>query len=277
MSCNDAFFKPLLVTLQSLLINTKRSICLYFMGQLDQEQKSLLTGLSDRLLVVFVPIEDPIFAMLDQARLMPRFPKEALYRIVAPFLIRDIDRLLWLDCDIIVNRDISPIYDLNFHSSLIYAMKDPADEVQISGQIVPGYFMSGLILFNLASIRQELTSANVKYAINKAGEATIHPDQDILNILYIDRAGFFDESVQLLIWNSVRRVSIDREKYFFYHFPGEKKPFHPNYSNIAGSRFYWKYAVDIYGKKTRRKILCEQKKARLKAACQILISKLKTR
>ena len=87
-----------------------------------------------------------------------RFSIEMYYRIIAQKLLpKDLDKVLWLDADIIINGKLDRFYDQSFNDKYLVVCKDfyeKEKEIQdikkrmdINDKHV--YFNSGVILFNL--------------------------------------------------------------------------------------------------------------------------------
>ena len=76
------------------------------------------------------------------------------YRILIPELLSDYAKVLYLDCDILIQRDISALYDTNISKYMVGAIKNPPHKditsykhntLHIDENL---YFNSGILLFN---------------------------------------------------------------------------------------------------------------------------------
>ncbi len=110
--------------------------------------------------------------------------RTSLYRLLIPQLIRA-ERVLYLDCDIVVIRDLSEFYDSDFEGNLLTAVSDMAmcseyiKRDDSSGGLLP-YLNSGVLLFHNAAWQPEDCERLLQTAA--ANIQAHYGDQDILNI-----------------------------------------------------------------------------------------------
>jgi lipopolysaccharide biosynthesis glycosyltransferase len=99
-------------------------------------------------------------------------------RLFLPELLPAIDRILYLDCDLIVDADLSPLSVLPFDGAVIAAALDE-EQKNVDGTAPD--FNSGLMVMDLAAMRAgNLT----RLAVESAGaQNTRHGDQTLLNSL----------------------------------------------------------------------------------------------
>lgn len=114
-------------------------------------------------------------------------PKTAWYRLLIPQLIH-IDKILYLDCDILVLQKIDELYQLNIDNFYIAAVPDSIINKldyhtlhKTLPNIVP-YFNSGVMLMNLKKLRQPEFQQQLYATINQYAHS-VYGDQDILNIV----------------------------------------------------------------------------------------------
>jgi lipopolysaccharide biosynthesis glycosyltransferase len=118
---------------------------------------------------------------------MGRIPPVMWYRVFLPDLLPGLDRILYLDADTLVVADPTELWDTELDSALIAAVDNVlepefADHPRDIG-LDPGqrYFNSGVLLFNLAAMRDEdCTRRIVEHA---RGTPLLWPDQDALNVV----------------------------------------------------------------------------------------------
>lgn len=89
-----------------------------------------------------------------------RFGQAALMRLNLPNLLTDIEKVLYLDGDILVHQDLSPLYQWDIDNHLIAAVKAPLPLTDPSFlNNFPGdtYINTGVMVVNLAKMRDENT------------------------------------------------------------------------------------------------------------------------
>ena len=74
------------------------------------------------------------------------------YRLILPYLVEFLDRIIYIDTDVLVFDDLSEMYNLSFHNNYILASRDHrrlGQEVKKFGINNDKYICSEIILFNL--------------------------------------------------------------------------------------------------------------------------------
>ena len=120
------------------------------------------------------------------------FPRAVWLRIFLPELVPDVDRVLYLDSDLIVVDDLAPLWDVDLNGDLVGAVTNPLypfmpdHHVRVGLSDPTDYFNSGVLLMNLLRMRTEGTADQLRhYAITHPGND--YPDQDALNVVCRDR------------------------------------------------------------------------------------------
>ena len=132
----------------------------------------------------------PLYAECDemsQAPVMAHISKAMYLRLlVANLLPPDIDRVLYLDSDIIIRSDIRPFYEMDMGDAYVAAVAEaPVDGRNDRLGLPEGvmYFNSGVLLMNLALWREDsVGERTLQYAIENA-DIIEWGDQDSLNAI----------------------------------------------------------------------------------------------
>jgi len=104
-----------------------------------------------------------------------------------------LDRILYLDADILIINDLSRLYNLDLgdnlyaaasHSALSSNMTEPFNKVRLGNYEAESYYNSGVLLFNLPKIRQTVKAEDIFKYIEENKLTLFLPDQDVLNGLY---------------------------------------------------------------------------------------------
>lgn len=107
--------------------------------------------------------------------------KGMYYRLSIPKLIQS-DKVLYLDCDVLVRKDISALFDIDITTYYAAAVTNP---FPISEEDWPhGYFNSGVLLINTQRWLQDNISEHVVNLARSKPETLVMPDQDALNHLF---------------------------------------------------------------------------------------------
>ena len=123
--------------------------------------------------------------------------KTALFKFNLPEILPE-DKVLYLDCDIIVNKSINELFRTDISEKYIAAVDDMGDEIRDGqshlaskiGMSGEHYFNSGVMLLNLKLMREEnITQALLRY---REKEANYFMDQDALNFVLSAKRSFLD-------------------------------------------------------------------------------------
>lgn len=111
------------------------------------------------------------------------------YRVFLPELLGEVDRVLYLDCDLIVLDSVTPLWDLDLSGNWVAAVTNILQhdhfhrpgELGLAGPHV--YFNAGVLLMNLAEMRRDrCTAALLEYSAEHA-EWLAWQDQDAINVV----------------------------------------------------------------------------------------------
>ena len=120
---------------------------------------------------------------------MPVIPATMWYRTFLPELLRDVDRVLYLDGDIIAVDDLGPLWDVDLGDHYVGAVTnvwEPWNLGHPSNLGIPDdqpYFNSGVLWMNLAALRRDGVVETLReYALSHADRLP-WGDQDALNVV----------------------------------------------------------------------------------------------
>jgi len=191
VTLNEAYIPYLNVMLSSLLHSNPE--CYFYVYLLHTSMPENATAETTHILgssgeLISIVAKD---IGLENAPTTSRYPKEIYYRIFAArYLPDDIDRILYLDPDIIVNGSITQLYNLpldNYYfaaASHIGTFLQKVNELRLDMEPDTPYINSGVMLMNLKRLRAEQRYEDVFEFIETHKHLLILPDQDILSSLY---------------------------------------------------------------------------------------------
>lgn len=144
-----------------------------------------------------------------------RIPVTMWHRILLPALLPELDRILYLDVDVLVADSIAPLFDLDLSDSYVGAVTNVPMQHMLGHAErlgLPGpehYFNSGVLLMNLALMRRDgCTDTLLRLARERAGDL-LWPDQDALNLVLAQRRLRLHPRWNLM--NSIRQFAWSRE------------------------------------------------------------------
>lgn len=187
----------------------------------------------------------------------------AIYmRIYMPTVMPNYSKAIYLDCDLIVERDIAELYNIDIGTNLVAAVRDIGMlmhyftedkryismeyfENELAGVDPENYFNSGVLVMNLEEFRGRFTLEELIEAVNRPG---LHfPDQDGLNMLCTGSTHFLN-----CAWNTLPETLGNRkvnemvkcipEKYMSEYIAARSKPSIVHY---AMKQKPWNYTSEI--------------------------------
>lgn len=245
---DDGYVEQLKVTLYSLMLQVNRPVTVYLMQKTPLKQSENLANFCQKLGVTYVPIVVGEEAFKD-APTTDRYPDTIYYRLLAQdYLPENVEKILYLDADILCLNDCSALYDMDLGSQLYAAASHHADakilelvnKLRLNNfEMESSYYNTGTLLMNIKEIRKIVTKEAILDYIEKNRTRLILPDQDVLNALYADlvvpvpdELYNYDARYSLLYaaksaseWdlNWVINQTV------FLHFAGRDKPWRPEY------------------------------------------------
>ena len=165
----------------------------------------------------------------------------AYYKLLIPKYLFSLGRVLYLDCDMIVRKSLSPLYSMETAAPLVAVEDAPVkrDHPDFVDHIVgenKRYFNSGVMLFDFHNGPHAALADMVEYGKAEASVLKYH-DQDILNHFYGDRVCFIDDTWNYLTGvDSLWQIFTDRRRQVVLHYAGSK-PWKSTYKH----KFYYLY------------------------------------
>ena len=117
-----------------------------------------------------------------------RWSRAAYYRLILPDLLPDLEKIIYLDCDLAVLDDLGKLYDEPFNDTLCMAVVTKIKESHIEklGILPADYFNSGVRVFSPAEWKRRYYIDKFKECFENYSKLLRYPDQDILNIVFRD-------------------------------------------------------------------------------------------
>ena len=197
---------------------------------------------------------------------------ETYYRLIIPEIMPDYHKILYLDCDMVADRDVAELYDLDLNGCMIGAVKDidvagqinlrqndwdryAVEELKLSSGF--DYFQAGVLILDLDQLRKTATSEEL-IALASSRSWRCH-DQDVLNIVCKGRVYYIPQKWNTLMdWQEPGRSRMQilkmaprglyeeyataRKEPYMIHFAGYQKPWDVVDCDFA--EYFWMYAKE---------------------------------
>lgn len=185
-------------------------------------------------------------SLLPHAPTTDRYPMEMYDRIFAAFqLPQDLERVLYLDPDLVVNQPLDPLLELPLEDYFFAAASHVAKTMEKLNAIrlqseTPGpYINSGVLVMNLPVLRREQQIQPVLDYVDNHQKSLLLPDQDVISALYGSRLLRLNPwrynmterllTASLLTWGHPVDLKWVQENSAIIHYCGRNKPWKPNY------------------------------------------------
>lgn len=168
-------------------------------------------------------------------------PASAYYRLLAADILQDYDKLLYLDCDIIVKDSLLNLWGIDTSNYFFAAVKDISGEFFLKDMNAPerkkSYFNSGVLLMNLKKWREENGLERCKGFVRNPYIKPRFNDQDILNFSFEDDEILFIDKK----WNFQQYFpKEDFKECAIIHYITENKPWDLFKIKVNYRDYYWK-------------------------------------
>ena len=256
-TCDENYIPFFAVTLQSIKENSSKgnfyNIKVLHSNTIKYttQERIIKTYSKDNFEIEFAEISEQIRPVFSNLHTRDYYSKSTYYRLFIPTLYPDIEKALYLDCDIVLIDDVAKLYDIDLGDNYVGAVHDQAvgqipefqeyvvNRIGVDKQ--EHYFNAGVLLMNLQKLREinfqdkfiELLS-RVKYDVAQ--------DQDYLNTICKGHTTLLDGC-----WNTmpIPDTEKDKKQIKLVHYNLSFKPWH---TTTLYEDYFWKYAknTDYY-------------------------------
>jgi len=197
---------------------------------------------NNSLIPIKIPNDD-----FKNAPVLSYYSEEMYYRLFAhKYLPQEMERILYLDPDILVINKINELYNVDFENNLFAACYHNKifikgiNRIRLLHYQIEEYYNSGVLMMNLNLQRKRINEDEIYNFIEKNKAVLVLPDQDVLNSLYSKNIKNMDETLynydtrfySYYKFLSKGKVDMDYifDKTVILHFCGKKKPWKKPYS-----------------------------------------------
>lgn len=254
LTLDKKYLQALPAMLKSLFLNNPREqIHIYLVhDDMTPDDWELVERLCSRHLAKLIPIQvsDKYF---KNAPVNFHYSRAMYYRLVAfKILPESVDKVLYLDPDVLVINQLKQLYSLDL-SNYLYAaaahtgitnLSTYVNQVRLNAFDGEYYYNSGVILMNLHRLRREAVDTEIFDYVAEHGNELILPDQDVFNALYGKHVLPLDDSLynydsrrfDMYFLKSGGEMTMDwvMRNTAILHFCGKRKPWLDSYSGRFG-------------------------------------------
>ena len=264
---DDNYAQHIAVVIASIMAKTKERVCFYVINDnisKDKIEKLKNTADTFKAQIEFITVSEDKFI---NVYLSGHVSKAAYFRLaLADILRNDIEKVIYLDVDLLVFDDINKLWQIDLENLPLAAVPDYG--IMASGRLckqkkqVIGlpvgekYFNSGVLVVNLKEWRKEDYTKQILEIINN--NQLPHHDQDALNKLFMHKWKELE-----LRWNVIPPIYYLFNKVVFnkklrnsalkaksdiaiLHYAGSYKPWQFKMYNGFNDKYYYFFALTAF-------------------------------
>jgi len=264
-ACSDMFVPYFSAMLISLIEHTSEEnnydLILLHTDIQTQNQKMLGEMVSERqnISLRFVNVSSLVGCRKWKAN--SHISTYSFYRLTVNMVFAAYDKIVWLDADMIVKRDVAELYRVDMGDNLLAAVADPDFIGEYCGAVprvkkyaneelgikAPfSYFQAGVLIFNVCQFRK--TFQDDELLDFAESREFLYADQDVLNVKCTGCVHFLDMRWNVLTDNAGSRISAiisyapkrvydayleSRQDPYIIHYAGDRKPWIDPSSDFA--------------------------------------------
>ena len=228
------------ITLESILENCSKDYFYHFhvlTTDLDKSyEEKLKTYESEDVKIEFISLRETLTKIKVKFHLRDYYSIETYYRFFIANMYPQYDKVLYMDCDIVVLGDIAELYNNDITNLYLAASQEEVmAEVKVFGDYVENaldvpvaeYFNAGIMVMNLAEFRKDNIEKKFFEMINRF-RFRVTQDEDYLNVLCKGKTKILD-----LGWNKTafKNDKFDDKNLKLIHYKINWKPWKNRKSN----------------------------------------------
>ena len=241
LSSDDNYAKHAGVVIASILYNANSDdnlIISILDGGISEKYKNEILSLKSikNCEINFIKIDNAMFDIFKDIQTHAYISLPAYFRLKMPTFLPEAKKVIYLDCDVIVNTSLKELYETDIDNYLLAGVLDSKRRMIKKN---PTYINTGVLLINIEKLREDnLENKVLEYAKQNAKKIKFG-DQEIINDVCKGKIKLIDKE-----WNVQSSNFVNRSCYThnpkIIHFVSQRKPWHFG-SFSYHKNFYFKY------------------------------------
>lgn len=209
-----------------------------------------LKNIKNFQLKYYNPIHREKFEKWYSEKTPQKWPVEVFFKLDIPFILKDLDKVLYLDCDMIAVNNFKELFDINMDNYTVAAAKDKlisnSHLKKIKLNKSNGYFNSGLLLINIKNFNTLFPNDTFLEKIDKYLnniKIVEYPEQDIINIIFNNKIKPIDSKYNCV--SAIVKKDKEVQDTIIAHYT-LLKPLYKNAYPQKNKLYYafWKYFIE---------------------------------
>ena len=247
-STDDNYIPYLDVAIKSLIANASEDyeyrIIVLNTGLDEDGVSKVRKNENTRFKIDFIDISEEVENIKSRFKNVYHFSVVTYYRLFIASLFPQYDKVVYLDCDLVVLGDVSELYNAEIGANILGAA--PEQFVQNTkefrlyaesalGVNPDGYVNAGVLLMNLKEFRRCEIEERFIRLITEYDFDLLDPDQAYLNYLCLGKIHVLPNG-----WNKEPMPLVCEGEKNIVHYALYKKPW--QYDDVMDGEYFWKYA-----------------------------------
>jgi len=247
-STDDTYLPYLDVAIASLIANASKQyqyrILVLNTGLSEEKIRKVKRNEAEGFAIDFIDISEQIECIKSRFKNVYHFSVVTYYRLFIASLFPQYDKVLYLDCDLVVLGDVSELYHTDLGDRIIGAAPEAfvrntkefrAYAETALGVDPDGYVNAGVLLMNLKEFRRCKIEESFVKLITEYDFDLLDPDQAYLNYLCLGKIHVLPNG-----WNKEPMPIPCEGKKNIVHYALYKKPW--QYDDVMDGEYFWHYA-----------------------------------
>lgn len=241
ISCDDNYAKYAGVVIASVLLSAKEDdeFSFYILdGGISEKAKVRIDRLKQirDFNLVYVQIDPTMFDVYKDILTHGYISIATYYRLKLSELLPKVDRVIYLDCDVIVRKSLSELFDTDMEDKYIAGIIDSRVKYKPKWKDTK-YINAGVLLMDLGKIRRDgIEDKFAQYAKDnidniKAG------DQDIINFTLDGEIKIVDDRWNVQVSSFLSRSSFTKDPYIIHYIAKQKPWLFASYNHFKNEYF----------------------------------------
>lgn len=224
-TCDNNYVWIMGISVISLFENNKNcsDLNVFLLGEnISKENKDILNRIAEeycrKIFVIDVPKLD-----IPDTLVSARWPLSAFTRLFSGILLpKEIDKILYLDCDTIICGDITELDGIDFKGKMVCGVLDCISgtyKKNIGLTLDNPYINAGVLLFDVNELRKLDIKNTIDSYMKKYMKLINYADQDILNGMFKGEIGILNPKFDVMtidVVHSYKEIKTLRKPTAFY-------------------------------------------------------------
>ncbi len=247
-STDDNYIPFLDVALRSLIENASKDyeykIVILNTGLDTESIAKIMQNECEGFSIEFIDISEALEGVCSRFKNVYHFSVVTYYRLFIASLFPQYDKIVYLDCDLVVLGDVSELYNTELGDNIIGAApeefvqntKEFRHYAKVAVDVDPdGYVNAGVLVINLKAFRENKIEEKFTELICEYDFDLLDPDQAYLNYLCLGKIHVLPNG-----WNKEPMPIPCEGKKNIVHYALYKKPW--QYDDVDDGEYFWTYA-----------------------------------